>query len=225
MRSMAIFVLLCIMLLVQASCTDPAVPTRVDLQAAVDSYINALKEGDPSIMPLASEPKYIENMEEVPMGEGIWKASLNIDFHRSLLDAEISETFTEVISASSGHPYVLGTRLKIEDGKPLTLQLENAEVKADKLILATNYEAPALGFLRPYIVGSTLAGSFTRKLTGAELASLGSLTEWGAISLHSGGATCIMPKYQRNQIQLIILEPRPIFDNYLMFHIKHRSSE
>ncbi len=116
-RSIPIFLILCITLLVHASCTDPATPTRVDLQAAVDSYINALKKGDPSIMPLASEPKYIENMEEIPMGEGIWKASLNIDFHRSLLDTEISETFTEVISASSSHPYVLGTRLKIEDGR------------------------------------------------------------------------------------------------------------
>ena len=91
--------------------------------------------------------------------------------------------------------------LKIEDGKPLTLHLANAQVKADKLILATNYEAPALGFLRPYIVGSTLAGSFTRKLTGAELASLGSLTEWGAISLHSGGATLRLTSDHRISIR------------------------
>lgn len=39
-RSIAIFVVLCIALLVHASCTDSAVPTRVDLQAAVDSYMN-----------------------------------------------------------------------------------------------------------------------------------------------------------------------------------------
>ena len=91
--------------------------------------------------------------------------------------------------------------LRIEDGKPLTLHLANAEVKADKLILATNYEAPALGFLRPYIVGSTLAGSFTRKLTAAEFASLGSLAEWGAISLHSGGATLRLTRDHRISIR------------------------
>ncbi len=116
-RSVAFSVVLCIAFLFHASCADPAVRARADLQAAVDSYINALKEGNPSIMPLAPEPKYIENMEEVPLGEGIWKAGLNIDFHRSLLDTEISETFTEVICASNSHPYVLGTRLKIIDGK------------------------------------------------------------------------------------------------------------
>jgi len=91
--------------------------------------------------------------------------------------------------------------LRIESGKPLTLRLANAQVEADKLILATNYEAPALGFLGPYIVGSTLAGSFTRKLTQAELDSLGSLTEWGAISLHSGGATLRLTRDHRISIR------------------------
>jgi glycine/D-amino acid oxidase-like deaminating enzyme len=83
------------------------------------------------------------------------------------------------------HSAVLG----IENGNPLTLRLAGAEVKSDKVIVATNYEAPALGLLRRYLIGSTLAGSFTRVLTEAERASLGSLKQWGAISLHSGGAT------------------------------------
>jgi len=79
--------------------------------------------------------------------------------------------------------------LEIIDGKPLRLRLADAEVTCDKVIVATNYEAPALGLLRRYLIGSTLAGSFTRVLTATERASLGSLQEWGAISLHSGGAT------------------------------------
>lgn len=116
-RQTAVFMVFCVALIAHASCGDPAVRARADLQAAVDSYINALKEGDPSIMPLGSDPKYIENMEEASLGEGIWESGLNIDFHRSLLDTEISETFTEVICASNSHPYVLGTRLKIEGGK------------------------------------------------------------------------------------------------------------
>lgn len=91
--------------------------------------------------------------------------------------------------------------LKIEHGKPLTLHLAKAQVKTDKLILALNYEAPTLGFLGPYIVGSTLAGSFTRKLSESELASLGSLTEWGAISLHSGGATLRLTSDHRISIR------------------------
>jgi len=79
--------------------------------------------------------------------------------------------------------------LGIENGGPLTLALPNGEVRTDKLVLATNHEAAKLGFLRRYITGSTLSGSFTRALDEEELASLGSLKEWGVLSLHGGGAT------------------------------------
>jgi glycine/D-amino acid oxidase-like deaminating enzyme len=79
--------------------------------------------------------------------------------------------------------------LGIENGTPLTLRLANGEVKTDNLVLATNYEAAKLGFLRRYLIGSTLSGSFTRVLSDEELASLGSLSEWGVLSLHGGGAT------------------------------------
>jgi len=79
--------------------------------------------------------------------------------------------------------------LKIDGGAPLTLQLENTQVKTDKLILAINYEAGKLGLLQRYIVGSTLSGSLTRVLNKDELASLGKLKQWGVLSLHGGGAT------------------------------------
>jgi len=91
--------------------------------------------------------------------------------------------------------------VEIEQGKPPTLRLPEATVRADKLLLAVNYEAPALGMLKHYLVGSTLAGSFTRVLTPTERASLGSLQEWGAISLHGGGATLRLTRDGRISIR------------------------
>ena len=91
--------------------------------------------------------------------------------------------------------------LGIDRAKPSTLRLADAEVKADRLVLAMNYEVTRLGVLRSRLVGSTLAGSFTRVLTEAELASLGSLGEWGAISLHSGGATLRLTRDHRISIR------------------------
>ncbi len=88
---------------------------------------------------------------------------------------------------------VLGT----EYGEPLTLYLSAGEVKTDNLILAMNYEASTLGFLRSRITGSTLSGSFTRTLNNQELASLGSESEWGVISLHGGGATVRLTRDHR----------------------------
>ena len=91
--------------------------TRADLQSRVDEYLDALKNGDSSLMTLFSGAKYIENRKEIPFNQGIWQKALDIDFHRSVLDVESCETFTEIIHASSDHPYVLGTRLKIVDNK------------------------------------------------------------------------------------------------------------
>ncbi len=79
--------------------------------------------------------------------------------------------------------------LRIEKGVPLILKLQKGEVRTDKLVLAANYEAPKLGFLRHYLIGCTLSGSFTRVLNDEEFACLGSQKEWGILSLHTGGAT------------------------------------
>ena len=91
--------------------------------------------------------------------------------------------------------------LGIEHGRPLKLSLADAEVSTDRLLLAANYEATRLGFLRRRIVGSTLAGSFTRILNRDERNSLGSLGEWGAISLHGGGATLRLTRDGRISIR------------------------
>ena len=79
--------------------------------------------------------------------------------------------------------------LRLSAGSPISLEFANAQVRCDKVVVATNFETPSPGLTRGRIVGSTLAGSFTRVLTDDERAALGSLPDWGAISLHGGGAT------------------------------------
>lgn len=120
-RASVVFVMLCGTLSVRAETgwmpVAAAGCTRESLQGAVDNYLGALKQGNPSRMPLSPQAKYIENRKEIPFGQGIWQAPLAVDFQRSFFDAETCETFTEIIHTSSSHPYVIGTRLKVEDGK------------------------------------------------------------------------------------------------------------
>lgn len=116
-RAIALFVLFCGTITFGAEIAPAAGCTRGSLQAAADTYVSALKQGGHALMPLASTAKYIENKKDVPFGEGIWKSSLIVDFHRSIYDVDSCESFTEVISAKTGHPYVIGTRLKVIDGK------------------------------------------------------------------------------------------------------------
>ncbi len=82
------------------------------------------------------------------------------------------------------------TVLGLQKAGSYQLQLAlGGKIQADKVMLCTNFEAKNLGYLKHSVVGSTLSGSFTRKLEQQELASLGDQKQWGILSLHSGGAT------------------------------------
>jgi len=91
--------------------------TRSMLKAATDSYIAAQEAGDLSKMALDPKVKFIENMSETTKDKGLWNTPLPIAFHRSIYDVGRCKTFTEVIVTEGGHPYVIGTRLEVDDGK------------------------------------------------------------------------------------------------------------
>jgi len=112
--------------------------TRAVLQAAVDSYLAAQGAGNLSKMSFASQAKYIENLAEIKKEQGLWNTPLPITFHRSLLDVDSCRTFTEVIVTEGANPYVLGTRLKVEDGKVSEIS-SLVTKKSDWLFNAENY--------------------------------------------------------------------------------------
>jgi len=109
--SMAVLLSSTALLHAEAECT------RSTLQAAVASYIAAQEAGDLSKMSLAAEVTYIEDMSETTKDKGLWNTPLPIALHRSIYDVGRCKTFSEVIITEGGHPYVLGTRLKVEDGR------------------------------------------------------------------------------------------------------------
>jgi hypothetical protein len=118
--------------LAQGSCT------RADLQAAVDNYIVAQGKGDPAAMKLAPSASYAENMQASTLDKSILLTPLAIDFHRSLLDTSICETFTEVIVTDKAHPYVLGMRLRVVLGKVSEVDVLVTD-QGDWLFNADNY--------------------------------------------------------------------------------------
>jgi len=112
--------------------------SRAVLQAAADSYVAAQGTGNPSKMTFASKVKYTENMTEIKKDQGLWNTPLPIAFHRSFLDVDGCRTFIEVIVTEGGHPYVLGTRLRVEDGK--ISEIDSLVTKqGDWLFNADNY--------------------------------------------------------------------------------------
>ncbi|HEU4620178.1 MAG TPA: hypothetical protein VFV10_19235 [Gammaproteobacteria bacterium] len=112
--------------------------TRADLQAAVDSYIEAQKTGDASKMALADGAKLLENMTEVAKGAGLWNTALPIAHSRSFLDPTRCKTFSELIVTEGGHPYVIGTRLYV-DARKITRVDSLVTDKGDWLFNANAY--------------------------------------------------------------------------------------
>ena len=112
--------------------------TRDGLQAATDLYIAAQTKGDPSAMPLANGLAYIENMQVVDIKSGVIQKPLKIDFHRTLIDPATCQTFTEVIVTDKSHPYVLGTRLRVNHDKIAEIESLMTQ-QGDWLFNADNY--------------------------------------------------------------------------------------
>ena len=112
--------------------------TRDGLQAATNLYIAAQGKGDPSGMPLAKGLAYIENMQVVDIKSGVIQKPLKIDFHRTLIDPATCQTFTEVIVTDKSHPYVIGTRLRINHDKIAEIESLVTQ-QGDWLFNADNY--------------------------------------------------------------------------------------
>lgn len=91
--------------------------TRGGLQQAVDLYIAAQTRGDLSGLPLAKGVGYLENIAPADIQKGFITKPLKIDHHRSFLDADTCQTFTEVIVTDKAAPYVVGTRLRVNHDK------------------------------------------------------------------------------------------------------------
>jgi hypothetical protein len=97
--------------------------TREGLQRAVDLYVAAQTKGDTSGLPLATGLGYMENMAPADINNGLIKTPMKIDHQRSLLDTATCQTFTEVIVTDKEHPYVFGTRLRVNHDKIAEIEI------------------------------------------------------------------------------------------------------
>jgi hypothetical protein len=112
--------------------------TRDGIQAATDLYLAAQTKGDPSGLPLATGLAYIENMQIVDIKAGVIQKPMKIDFHRTLIDPSTCQSYTEIIVTDKTHPYVLGTRLRVNHDKIAEIESMVTQ-EGDWLFNADNY--------------------------------------------------------------------------------------
>ena len=97
--------------------------TRALLQTATDQYIVAQTAGQSvGVTALSNNVTYTENEKKVDIKTGILSQPLKIDHSRSILDTTLCATFSELIVATSPHPYVIGTRMLFTDHKITTME-------------------------------------------------------------------------------------------------------
>lgn len=132
------WIVLAVVILAPAATFAQVACTADGLQYATNLYLTAQGKGDTSGLPLAKGLAYIENMQEVDIQSGVIQKPLKIDFHRTLIDTATCQTFTEIIVTDPSHPYVIGTRLRINHDKIAEIEMLVTQ-KGDWLFNADNY--------------------------------------------------------------------------------------
>jgi hypothetical protein len=97
--------------------------TRAGLQEAVNLYVAAQTKGDITGLPLANGLGYWENNAPADVKPGFITKAQKIDHHRSLLDTDSCQTFTEIIVTDKAAPYVAGTRLRVNHDKIAEIEI------------------------------------------------------------------------------------------------------
>jgi len=90
--------------------------TREELKTQTDAYVKAQSTGDISAMQVSSSAVFLQNMKAIDRKDGLWNTPLPIAHAMSLHDDKRCKTFTELVVAKGGHPYVIGTRLYMNNG-------------------------------------------------------------------------------------------------------------
>ena len=96
---------------------DKPVCTRAELKAATAAYVEAQRTGNAAALPLDPKAHFLENMTTIDRAAGLWNHPLPIAHAMSLHDDKRCKTFTELVVTGGGHPYVIGTRMYLNQGK------------------------------------------------------------------------------------------------------------
>ena len=90
---------------------------RSTLENFINQYLEALVKNDPSGLPLAKNVKFVENNQELKVGDGTWKTVTGLGVYRHYFD-DIHTGQSAVISVveENGKKVILNLRIKISNG-------------------------------------------------------------------------------------------------------------
>jgi hypothetical protein len=102
-----------------AGAADKGVCDRACLNKVVDTYLAAVVAHKPKKAPLAADIRFVENVERMKPGEGLWKTASAVPttFKIYVPDPVAGEVGFIGMMQEEGKPIELGLRLKVRNGK------------------------------------------------------------------------------------------------------------
>jgi hypothetical protein len=91
---------------------------RLTLENFINQYLEALAKNDPSGLPLAKNVKFVENNQELKVGDGTWKTVTGLGVYRHYFDdIQAGQSAVICVVEENGKKVILNLRLKISNGK------------------------------------------------------------------------------------------------------------
>jgi len=110
---------------------------RTTLENYINQYLEALSKNDPSGLPLADEVKFVENNQELKVGDGTWKTVTGLGVYRHYFtDLLTGQSAVICVVEENRRNVILNLRLKISSGK--ISEIESLVVRDSRG--AENYE-------------------------------------------------------------------------------------
>jgi hypothetical protein len=108
-----------LLLALAANAAQPQCATRDCLIKLADDYVAALVAHDPRRLPFAVNARFVENVQQKKLGEGLWQtASGGLTKFRIYVPDPVSGTVGFMgMMEESGKPLMLGLRLKVFNGQ------------------------------------------------------------------------------------------------------------
>lgn len=113
--------------------TDEMAIGRDRLGEIVETYRAALAARNPALLPLSDTVRYTENMQVLPLPEGLWSTATGTEEPQIiLLDPVNSSAAMLGLALEHGEPVGLGTRIRVEGGE--VTEIESLVVREGSMI-------------------------------------------------------------------------------------------
>ena len=98
----------------------PATPPcdRPCLEGFIDQYLQALAKNDPSTLPVADNVVFVENNQQLQLGDGTWRTITGLGKYRHYFaDPQAGQAAVMTVMEENGTPILYDLRLAVADRK------------------------------------------------------------------------------------------------------------